>query len=308
MLHTNVLRSIFIGASRSTLLRRFMAAQGLRLGASRFVAGETLDDFVPIVRKLNAAGWMVAAAILGEAVTNEPATREVVTAYREVLARLSAEQLKANVALKLTHLGLAIDEELATNNLLEILRHAARLQNFVRIDMEESIYVDATLRIYRRLRELNIDNVGIVLQAYLYRAPADLVDVLPLNPNVRLVKGAYLEPASIAYSRKGDVDAAYKKLIEQALLGGCYTAIATHDEDALRHAIAFTKQHAIARNRFEFQMLYGVRPSLARQIAGEGYRMRIAAPFGREWYPYFMRRLAERPANVAFIVGSMLRG
>lgn len=308
MLRTNVLRTIFLGASRSTALKRFMASHGLRLGARRFVAGETLDEFVPAVRALNAEGFMVASAILGEEVTDERETLEVVREYKELLTRLHDERLSGNVALKLTHLGLAIDEGLAARNVAEVARHAASLGNFVRIDMEESRYVDPTLRIYRGLREASHANVGVVLQAYLYRTPVDFTSLAPLEPNLRLVKGAYLEAPSIAYPQKTDVDVAYKQLIAQALGGNGYTAIATHDENALRHAIAIARERNIPRDRFEFQMLYGVRPALQRQIVAQGYRMRIAAPYGREWYPYFMRRLAERPANAAFIVGSLLRG
>ena len=308
MLRTNVLRALFLGASRNAALRRFMAAQGLRLGARRFVAGETLDDFVPIVRALNAAGFMVASAILGEEVGDKRKTREVVAEYRLLLTRLHDENLRANVALKLTHLGLSIDEALAEANLRELVQHAAGLGNFVRIDMEESRYVDATLRIYRAMRAAGFTNVGVVLQAYLYRTPVDLAALAPLEPNIRLVKGAYLEPASIAYPRKADVDVAYQKLIAQALAGRGYTAIATHDEQALQHAIAVAREGGIGRQRFEFQMLYGVRPALQRQIVAQGYPMRIATPYGREWYPYFMRRLAERPANAAFILSSLIRG
>ena len=308
MLRTNVLRALFLGASRNAALRRFMAAQGLRLGARRFVAGETLDDFVPIVRALNAAGFMVASAILGEEVGDKRKTREVVAEYRLLLTRLHDENLRANVALKLTHLGLSIDEALAEANLRELVQHAAGLGNFVRIDMEESRYVDATLRIYRAMRAAGFTNVGVVLQAYLYRTPVDLAALAPLEANIRLVKGAYLEPASIAYPQKADVDVAYKKLIAQALGGAGYSAIATHDEAALRHAITVARESGISRERFEFQMLYGVRPGLQRQIVAQGYPMRIATPYGREWYPYFMRRLAERPANAAFILGSLLRG
>jgi proline dehydrogenase len=285
-----------------------MVAQGLRLGARRFVAGQTIEEFLPIVRSLNASGFSVASAILGEDVTDEAQTREVVASYSSLLTRLAEEHVHATAALKLTHLGLSIGEDLAASNASEIVRHAAGLGRFVRFDMEESRHVDATLRIYRRLREAGLGNLGIVLQAYLYRAPKDLAELASLKPNIRLVKGAYLEPSSVAYPKKSDVDAAYKKLIEAALEAGGYTAIATHDEKAIRHAIAGAAKYNVPRERFEFQMLYGVRPALQRQVLAEGFPVRVAAPFGREWYPYFMRRLAERPANVAFILRSLVEG
>ena len=285
-----------------------MVAQGLRLGARRFVAGQTLEEFIPIVRSLNASGFSVASAILGEDVTNEAQTGEVVASYKSLLTRLAEERSQATVALKLTHLGLSMSEELAASNASELVRHAATLGRFVRFDMEESRHVEATLRIYRGLRDAGLDNLGIVLQAYLYRSPKDLAELAALRPNIRLVKGAYLEPSSVAYSKKADVDIAYKKLIEEALRAGGYTAIATHDENAIRHAIAVAARENIPRDRFEFQMLYGVRPALQHKIRAQGFPMRIAAPFGREWYPYFMRRLAERPANVAFILRSLLEG
>ncbi len=207
--------------------------------------------------------------------------------------------------MKLTHLGLLIDEELAFENVASIVDHAESLGNFVRIDMEQSNLVDATLRIYGRLRESGRDAVGCVLQSYLYRSPADLDALLPSAPNLRLVKGAYLEPAEIAYPQKQDVDAAYVRLLERALLGGAYLAVATHDERLIAHTIRFAEQHGIGRDRYEFQMLYGVRPQLQLDLAGRGYNVLVATPYGPEWYPYLMRRLAERPANVLFIVRNL---
>jgi len=204
---------------------------------------------------------------------------------------------------------LAIAEELAANNVRELVEHAATLGNFVRIDMEESAHVDATLRIYRGLRGAGLVNTGVVLQAYLYRTPADLEALLPWVSNLRLVKGAYLEPPTVAFPRKADVDRQFRTMIERSLLGPGFTGIATHDESAIRHTIAFAKSEGIQpEGRFEFQMLYGVRPKLQRQLIADGYPVRLAAPFGRAWYPYLMRRLAERPANVAFIIGSMFKG
>ena len=231
-------------------------------------------------------------------------TEAVVAAYREVIARISDEQLQANVALKLTHLGLDIDEELAFENLAALLAEGS----FIRIDMEQSQFVDATLRIFRRLREAGFDNVGTVLQAYLYRTPDDLESLLDLTPNLRLVKGAYLEPEAIAYPHKADVDAVYARLMERMLSGIGHTAIATHDESLIEHAIRYADEHAIGRDRFEFQMLYGVRPSLQLDLVRRGYKVLVATPYGPEWYPYLMRRLGERPANLLFFVKNTLRG
>jgi len=235
-------------------------------------------------------------------------TEPVVAAYREILDRIASEELRANVALKLTHLGLEIDEELAYTNVRGLVQHAAALGGFIRIDMEQSQFVDATLRIYRRLREAGFDNVGTVLQAYLFRTPDDLESLLELAPNLRLVKGAYLEPESIAYARKTDVDAVYARLMERMLSGSGHTAIATHDESLIDHAIRYADEHAIDRGKFEFQMLYGVRPNLQLQLVRRGYKVLVATPYGPEWYPYLMRRLGERPANLLFFVKNTLRG
>jgi proline dehydrogenase len=228
----------------------------------------------------------------------------VVAAYREVIERIASEGLRANVALKLTHLGLEIDEDLAYANIRRLLD----LGSFVRIDMEQSQFVDATLRIYRRLRDDGFDNVGAVLQAYLYRTPDDLESLLPLAPNLRLVKGAYLEPEQVAYPRKVDVDAVYRRLLERMLDAGGHTAVATHDERLIDHTIRFAEARGIANDRFEFQMLYGVRPQLQLDLARRGFKVLVATPYGPEWYPYLMRRLGERPANLLFFLKNTLRG
>ena len=277
----------------------------MRLGGSRFVAGETLDECLDVLARLNARGLRANTTLLGEDVRSPDETRVVVGEFRTILDRIAERGLKVNVAVKLTHLGLLIDEELAFENIAAVVDHAASLGNFVRIDMEQSSLVDATLRIYARLRESGREAVGCVLQSYLHRTPADLDALLPSAPNLRLVKGAYLEPPEIAYPRKQDVDAAYVRLLERALLGGAYLAVATHDERLIAHTIRFTEQHGIGRDRYEFQMLYGVRPQLQLDLAGRGYNVLVATPYGPEWYPYLMRRLAERPANVLFVVRNL---
>jgi proline dehydrogenase len=304
----HAMRSAILAAADSPRVQRVVQKHGMRLGAGRFVAGETLDQCIPVLRSLNERGLAANTTLLGEGVRDEAEARAVAAAYEEVITRLVDEGLRANVALKLTHLGLELDEEVAHANVKQLLGHAQGLGSFIRIDMEQSAFVDPTLRIYRRLRDDGFDNVGTVLQAYLYRTEADLAALLPLDPNLRLVKGAYLEPPAIAYPSKADVDAAYVRLMETSLSGGGYTAIATHDERLIEHAIRFASEHGIARDRFEFQMLYGVRPRLQQDLAARGFKVLVATPYGPEWYPYLMRRLGERPANMLFFVRNLLRG
>ena len=301
------LRKGILATADSRRIRGFVRRHGMRLGAARFVAGETLDDAVPVLRGLNAKGLRANTTLLGEGVTHAAETRAVVQRYEQVLQRLHDERLDVNVALKLTHLGLTLDEELARENVARVVEAARALGNFIRIDMEESRYVDPTLRIYRALRDDGQDNVGVVLQSYLYRSEDDLADLLPLRVNVRIVKGAYLEPPEVAYPRKRDVDDAYARLVERALADAAFTAIATHDERLIEHAASFAERHGVPRERFEFQLLYGVRPQLQLQLVRRGYAVRVATPYGPDWYPYLMRRLAERPANTLFFVRSLVQ-
>jgi proline dehydrogenase len=279
----------------------------MRLGAGRFVAGETLDEAVPVLRGLNDLGLAANTTLLGEHVDDRGTTERVVGAYEEILDRIAVERLRVNVALKLTHLGLHLDEELAAANVERLVRAAARHGNFIRIDMEESRWVEPTLRTYRRLREAGLANVGTVLQSYLYRSEDDLRSLLDLEPNLRIVKGAYLEPPEIAYPKKEDVDDAYVRLLELSLGKIALTAIATHDERLIQHAIAFSEREGVPRERFQFQMLYGVRQELQRALAGRGFSVLVATPYGPDWYPYLMRRLAERPANLLFFLRSLVR-
>ena len=302
-----LLRKGILAAAGSARIQRFVSRYGMRLGASRFVPGETLDECVVSLRALNERGLHANTSILGEGVRDASQAEAVAVEYERVLARLAVEELRVNVALKLTHLGLELGEETAYANVARVVDGAARLGNFIRIDMEDSPFVDATLRIYRRLRADGRDNVGCVLQAYLYRSEDDLRELLPLQPNLRIVKGAYLEPESIAYPRKADVDAAYVRLLEQALAGGAYVCVATHDERMIEHAIAYAEANGVGRDRFELQMLYGIRPQLQLDLVRRGYKVLIATPYGPEWYPYLMRRLGERPANLLFFARSLLR-
>jgi proline dehydrogenase len=302
-----VLRAAILRAADDRHVRSFMNRYGMRLGAARFVAGETLDECVVVLRRLAGQGLHANTTLLGESVRDRAEAEAVADEYGRILERLHTEQLPVNVALKLTHLGLELDEELAYANVLRVVEVAERLGSFVRIDMEQSSVVDATLRIYRRLREAGHDRVGTVLQSYLFRTEDDLASLLPLRPNLRFVKGAYLEPPEIAYSDKPDVDAAFARLVEAALRGGAYTAVATHDESLIRHCLSVAGREGIARDRYELQMLYGVRQGLQLDLVGRGYKVLVATPYGPEWYPYLMRRLAERPANLAFFARNLLR-
>ena len=300
-------RAAILHAAESARLQRLVQQHGKRVGAARFVAGETLDECVAVLRTLNDAGLYANTTLLGEAIPDSDAAAAVTGEYERILERLVAEKLNANVALKLTHLGLSFDEEVAYENVERLVARAGALGTFVRLDMEQSEYVDVTLRIYERLRDAGHDSVGTVLQSYLYRTVDDFERLLPRQPNLRIVKGAYLEPESIAFPEKRDVDRAYLELVERGLRGGAYIAVATHDEGLIRKVLAFTADENVPRDRFEFQMLYGVRPGLQRSIAAEGYKVLVATPFGPDWYPYLMRRLAERPANLGFFLKNLVR-
>ena len=302
-----VLRAGILRAADDRHVQRFMSRYGMRLGAARFVAGEDLDQCVTVLRRLADQGLHTNTTLLGESVRDRGEAEAVANEYGRVLERLHAEKLPCNVALKLTHLGLELDEEVAYANVEKVVSIAERLGSFVRIDMEASNVVDATLRIYRRLREAGHDRVGTVLQAYLFRTDQDLESLLPLAPNLRFVKGAYLEPPDIAYADKADVDEAYLRLVETALRGGAYAAIATHDEALIERCLAFAEREGIGRDRFELQMLFGVRPALQLDLVRRGYKVLTATPYGPEWYPYLMRRLAERPANLGFFARNLVR-
>lgn len=304
---SRISRAAILRAADSPLLRRIVDRYGMRLGAGRFVAGETLDECIPVLRRLNEAGLHANTTLLGESIPDAESAAATVREYQAILGRLVQEELRANIALKLTHLGLSFDQDTAQANLESIVAHAGHLGQFVRIDMEQSAYVDSTLEIYERLRSEGHANVGVVLQAYLYRSPTDLERLLPLAPNLRVVKGAYLEAQTIAYPEKRDVDKAYVRLVERALRAGAYVAVATHDERLIRHVLRFAAREGIGRDRFELQMLFGVRPALQRSVAAAGYKVLVATPFGPDWYPYFMRRLAERPANLLFFLRNLLR-
>ncbi len=303
------LRAAILTAAGNPVVRRGVTRYGMRLGARRFVAGETTDDFLAATRAANAQGFAVAGTLLGESVREPAETRAVADEYCRLQRVFKEENLDANVAFKLTHVGLDIDPQLALDNASQILATAQATGNTFRMDMEQSSYVDPTLAIYRKLRE-RYEGVGFVVQSYLYRSHSDLEALLPLNPNVRIVKGAYLEPPEIAYAKKRDVDENYVKLAETALSHDGYTAIATHDRAIVERVAQFAQERGLPkRGRFEFQMLYGIATPLARSLLARGYRVRLSIPYGEYWFPYLMRRLAERPANVAFFLkGALTRG
>ncbi len=276
--------------------------------ARRFVAGETLDDAVRVVQDLNHRGILATLDCLGESVKKAEDTQAVVNAYQNALHRIYAEKLQSSVSLKLTHLGLDISEDLCITNLRHILGTAKQDGIQVTIDMEDSSYTDTTLRIYRTLRdEYNFENVGTVIQAYLRRSEADMQQLAAEGAFVRLCKGAYLEPPEVAFPDKNDVDANYIKLTRQFLSanGTSYLAIATHDEKMISAVESFIDQ--VSPDRYEFQMLYGIRTERQADLAAKGFKMRVYVPYGEAWYPYFMRRLAERPANVWFFVRSVFQ-
>ena len=304
----SLFRKGILMAVANPAVQSFVDKYGMQLGASRFVAGETIDEAIVNLRRLEEQGFETNTTLLGEGIADEVEALAVVGEYIYILDRLKEEGLKTNLSIKLTHLGLDLGEEVAYRNVERIVEHAASLGTFVRIDMEESSRVDDTLLIYRNLRGSGHDNVGVVLQAYLYRTERDLKMLMEYQPNLRIVKGAYLEPPEIAYPRKRDVDVAYLRIAKYALAYGGYTAIATHDDRIIDYVIEYTTRNNISQDRFEFQMLYGIRTDLQHELLERGYKVLVATPFGPDWYPYLMRRMAERPANLLFVARQMLPG
>ncbi len=303
-------RTIFIALSESKMLRSI--AERSRIGrrlSSRFVAGMTVDEALTATAATNNHGMSVSIDNLGENVTNAKEAEQSAALYHQLLDQIAARKLNANVSLKLTHMGLDVDEKLARNIVDQLVAHATRLQNFVRIDMEGSAYTEKTLELVRDLhrRPGNAGRVGAVIQSYLYRSEGDVKSLCAERIRIRLCKGAYKEPPEIAFRKKKDVDANFVRLTRILLKSGTYHGIATHDPKMIQATIAFARAEKIPPDAFEFQMLYGVRRDLQRQLVRDGWRMRVYIPFGTEWYPYLMRRLAERPANALFILRNVLR-
>ncbi len=289
--------------SSNELARKY----GFKLGADRFVAGETIEDAIKAVMNLNQQGILVTLDHLGEFVNS---SEEAVISADYCVRTLDAIQesgVKSHLSLKMTQLGLDISRDLCMNNMRRILGKAKQYGNFVRIDMEDYAHNEITLEIFKELRREFGETVGLVIQSYLYKSEQDIADLNEFHPNLRIVKGAYKEPSTVAFPEKADVDKNYIKLVEQQLLYGNFAAIATHDESIINHLKGFIKEHSIPLTQFEFQMLYGIRTQYQTELAAEGYAVRVYVPYGDDWYGYFMRRLAERPANVGFVVKSMFK-
>ena len=305
-----MLRSLFIGLSESKRLRNFAenSALGLRF-SHRFVAGTQVEDVLRATQVVNEWGASVSIDNLGENVTNADESMHSAELYHRLLDEISTRKLNANVSLKLTHMGLDVSEDLAFRLVTEVVDHAVNINSFVRVDMEGSPYTQRTLDFVRQLHRLpgHGGKVGTVIQSYMLRSEQDVNDLLSERIRIRLCKGAYKEPAEIAFPKKADVDANYVKLAKTLLKSGVYHGLATHDENIIAEMKQFARAENIPTSAYEFQMLYGVRRDLQQQLVREGYALRVYIPFGTEWYPYFMRRLAERPANVFFIAKQMFR-
>lgn len=319
-----MLRSFLIFLSKANWLRRIMSGWGVaRRTASRFVAGETLQDALEVVKVLNDSGMNATLDHLGENTSSLAEARETTTMIVEMLDELERSGLRSNISIKLTQIGLLLDEDICGQYLVEILEKARELNTFVRLDMEDSTTVSSTLRLYRHAcEEHGFDNVGLVIQSYLYRSEEDTRQLLEKGTRIRLVKGAYMEPPEIAYPKKMDVDKCFDRLTDMLLDAGSMdgetsrkadgkwppvAAIASHDEKRVQHAIDYAKQIGFSKDNVEFQMLYGIRRDLQKELVAEGYPVRIYIPFGSHWYPYLMRRLAERPANLTFFLTSFFK-
>jgi proline dehydrogenase len=307
-----MLRTFFVRLSENPSLRNFAERSSLgRRVSSRFVAGTEIADAVRATQAINRAGMSVTIDNLGENVTNPDEARESAHLYQQILDAIAVNQLNANISLKLTHMGLDVDEKLARDIVSGLVAKAASMNppGFVRVDMEGSPYTQRTLDFVHELHRMpgNANSVGTVIQAYLKRSESDIEKLLAENIRIRLCKGAYKEPAEIAFPAKSDVDANYVTLMKILMKSGIYHGLATHDENIIHQAQAFATSEKLLRDSFEFQMLYGIRRDLQRKLVKDGWRLRIYIPFGTEWYPYFMRRLGERPANVFFIARNLLR-
>src|SRR5437016_1126967 len=303
-------RSALIYLSRQERLKEFATRFKLfKKLTTRFVAGENINEAIAAIRDLNVRGCSASFDHLNESVTSTEETEAEVREYLEVLARIDETGIDSNVSIKLTQFGLEIDPELAYRNARRIVEAAARRGNFVRVDMEGSNVTQATINVFKRLRsEFGSNEVGIVLQSYLYRTMDDARELLKIPARIRLCKGAYNEPPEVAYPDKKDVDDNYVRVMQLLLSSGVYHGIATHDPKMIGATIDFAQRQGVAKDAFEFQMLYGIRRDLQDKLARDGYRMRVYVPYGKHWYPYFMRRLAERPANIWFVLKNMLKG
>jgi proline dehydrogenase len=301
------LRATFIWLSHRRALGRLATRVPVtRPMVRRFIAGESLGEVLPALEGLRDAGYLTTVDVLGESVASPAACDSASGRYEETLAALAARGLERNVSLKLTQMGLDIDHDLCRETVARVFRKAAEVGAFVRIDMEDHTKTDATLGLWRELRPVN-PNSGVVIQAALHRSPADVEALIAEGARVRLCKGAYNEPASIALRERDQVNAAYEAQARRLMADGAYPALATHDGRLIGRLIRWAEAEGIARDRYEFQMLHGVRRDLQAQLLQKGFRVRVYVPYGTQWYPYFMRRLAEKPANVTFMVRSLLK-
>jgi len=303
-----MLRALLLELAKSSRLRRWITSNSAtRRMASRFVPGEELAPAIEAVRASNRAGMSASLDHLGENVVTRDDAERARASYTEALEQIAADGVDANVSLKLTHLGLDLGEDFCAEQLRIVVGRAGELANFVRVDMEGSAYTERTLRMVHQARTES-SAVGTVIQAYLYRSEEDIRALLGIGCRIRLVKGAYKEPSRIAFRSKKDVDANFIKLMKILLPSGIYHALATHDPKMIEAAIRFAAEQNITKDKFEFQMLYGIRTDLQQQLVRQGYRVRVYIPFGKDWFPYFMRRLAERPANLIFFAKNFFRG
>jgi proline dehydrogenase len=303
-----IMKSALLYLSTSEGFKNFLTKfKSFNNVTQRFVAGEDIAKAVEAIKQLNSKQISATFDHLGESISSEAETLAEVREYEKLIDSIVSNSLDSNVSVKLTQLGLDIDNELCYRNTRAIVEAAYRQNNFVRIDMEDSPKTDATFDIFKQLRG-EFQNVGIVVQAYLYRTEKDIEDLLKLNARIRLCKGAYKEPESVAFPDKADVDRNYIKLMKMLLPSGIYHGIATHDPNMIEATKLFAREAGISADKFEFQMLYGIRRDLQESLVKEGWRMRVYVPYGEFWYPYFMRRLAERPANIWFVMKNMLKG
>jgi proline dehydrogenase len=303
-----IMKSALLYLSTSEGFKNFLTKfKSFNNVTQRFVAGEDIATAVEAIKQLNSKHITATFDHLGESISSEAETLAEVREYEKLIDSIVSNSLDSNVSVKLTQLGLDIDNELCYRNTRAIVEAAHRQQNFVRIDMEDSPKTDATFDIFNRLRG-EFENVGIVVQAYLYRTEKDIEDLLKINARIRLCKGAYKEPESVAFPDKADVDKNYIKLMKMLLPSGIYHGIATHDPNMIEATRLFAREAGISADKFEFQMLYGIRRDLQESLVKEGWRVRVYVPYGEFWYPYFMRRLAERPANIWFVMKNMLKG
>lgn len=300
-----ILKNFFLFMGQNKVATKMAKKYGLRFGAGRFVAGASLESSLEAIKKLNAENLPVTIDHLGEFVDNAEEANEMTNHCIEAIKAISNQNLTSQLSLKLTSMGLDISRDMVLRNMKRILEVADEYDVFVTIDMEDESRCQATLDIFKELKS-QYENIGTVLQSYLYRTVEDIQELDSYNPNLRLVKGAYKESPSVAFPEKKDVDENFKKIIKMHLLNGNYTAIATHDDKMIEYTKELVEKHNISRDQFEFQMLYGIRIDRQRELRDEGYTMRVYVPYGKDWYGYFMRRLAERPANVAFVLKGIL--